>query len=171
MRARTKCRGQPIDRRAGADEALRRREIAAFPPSSAKGTAISSDTNNGQRSMELRSQPKTVLRSDRIDERIERTEEQRQAGGRRKRLVNTTAPRARSARNRPPAERTARASESASFADERTRSAEMNTPRVGSVAKVWTDTIPEAHENVPSSGSRGKIASRMVPTFSDSVSP
>ena len=49
-----------------------------------------------------------------------------------------------------------------------TRIARMNTPRVGSVAKLWTDvSTPERTRNVPSSDSeKARIESRMVQSFS-----
>ena len=44
----------------------------------------------------------------------------------------------------------------------------MNTPRVGSVAKAWTEvSTPERTRKVPSSDSeKARIASRMVQTLS-----
>ena len=44
----------------------------------------------------------------------------------------------------------------------------MNTPRAGSVAKVWTDVnTPERTRNVPSSDSaKARMASRRVQLFS-----
>ena len=46
--------------------------------------------------------------------------------------------------------------------------ARMNTPRIGSVAKVWTEvSTPERTKNVPISDSENvRMASRMVHTFS-----
>src|SRR5581483_11040482 len=50
------------------------------------------------------------------------------------------------------------------------RSKRMNTPRVGSLAKAWTEvSTPERTRNVPSSDSeKVRIDSRMVQTFSAS---